>query len=203
MATATRTLLKKWRRAASNFIALIPPRSIRKILTIFFLELNSKRLYQSSEKDEESRCLLFTSSTKGEITHFHVVVVQWRQRNVQKNVMHVQSCCFARLNPLLLCRSRWRRRRRCLSSPLTSLVPRAHAKAVFLPNRNLAPEPLGKNSTLLSKHHCLLENSLGANALVKTELFYTELLILKMNLRKKQACSAKCVFLLSLDSTNS
>ena len=25
---------------------------------------------------EESRCLLFTSSTKGEITHFHVVVVQ-------------------------------------------------------------------------------------------------------------------------------
>ena len=26
--------------------------------------------------------------------HFHVVVVQ-QQRNVQKSVMHVQSCCFA------------------------------------------------------------------------------------------------------------
>ena len=32
---------------------------------------------------------------KREIRHFHVVVVQWRQRNVQKSVMHVQSCCFA------------------------------------------------------------------------------------------------------------
>jgi len=26
---------------------------------------------------------------------FHVLVVQGRQRNVQKSVMHVQSCCFA------------------------------------------------------------------------------------------------------------
>ena len=30
-----------------------------------------------------------------EIRHFHVVAVQRRQRNVQKSVMHVQSCCFA------------------------------------------------------------------------------------------------------------
>ena len=28
----------------------------------------------------------------------HVVVAQWRQRNVQKSVMDVQSCCFAKLN---------------------------------------------------------------------------------------------------------
>ena len=26
-------------------------------------------------------------------------VVQRRQRNVQKSVMHVQSCCFANINP--------------------------------------------------------------------------------------------------------
>ena len=26
--------------------------------------------------------------------HFHVVVVQWRQRTEQKSVMHEQSCCF-------------------------------------------------------------------------------------------------------------
>ena len=58
---------------------------------------------------------MFTSSTKREIRHFHVVVVQWRQRNVQKSVMHVQSCCLANLNPLVFCRSPWRRRRRCLS----------------------------------------------------------------------------------------
>ena len=38
---------------------------------------------------------MFPSSTKREIRHFHVVVVQWRQRNVQKSVIHVQSCCFA------------------------------------------------------------------------------------------------------------
>ena len=31
-------------------------------------------------------------STKCEIRQFHVVVVQRRQRNVQKSVMHVQRC---------------------------------------------------------------------------------------------------------------
>ena len=41
-------------------------------------------------------------NTKREIRHLHVVVVQRRQRNVQKSVMHVQSCsCFASLNLLL------------------------------------------------------------------------------------------------------
>ena len=81
-----------------------------------FLELNSKRLYQSSGKEKESRCLVFTSSTKREIRHFHVVVVQRRQRNVQKRVMNVQRCCFGNLNLLFFCRSPCRRRRRCLRS---------------------------------------------------------------------------------------
>ena len=39
----------------------------------------------------------FTSSTKRENKHFHVVVVQRRQRNVQKSVMHVRvltTNCF-------------------------------------------------------------------------------------------------------------
>ena len=35
------------------------------------------------------------SSIKREIRHFRVVVVQKRERNVQKSVMHVRSCCFA------------------------------------------------------------------------------------------------------------
>ena len=39
-----------------------------------------------------------TFSTKREIRYFHVVVVQRRQRNVPKSVMHVQSCCLANLN---------------------------------------------------------------------------------------------------------
>ena len=72
-----------------------------------FLEFNSKGLYQSSEKEKGSRCLVFTFSTKSEIRQFHVVVVHWQQRNVQKSVMRMQSCCFASLSllffgPLLL-----------------------------------------------------------------------------------------------------
>ena len=63
------------------------------------LGLNSTRLYQSSGKEKESPCLVFTSSTKLEIMHFDVVVVQRRQRNVQKRVVHVQSCCFAKSKP--------------------------------------------------------------------------------------------------------
>ena len=67
------------------------------------MELNSKGLYQSSGKEKDCCCLVFPSSTKREITHFHVLVVQRRQRNVQKSVMHVQSCCFVNLNLLLVC----------------------------------------------------------------------------------------------------
>ena len=85
-----------------------------------FLELNYKRLYQSSGKGKESR-ILFTSSTKCEITHLYVVVVHRRQRNVQKSVMHVQNCYFANLCLLGFSRSRCRRRRRCLSSLICRL----------------------------------------------------------------------------------
>ena len=42
----------------------------------FFLEMNSKRLYRISGREKECRCLVFMSSTKREIWHFHVVVVQ-------------------------------------------------------------------------------------------------------------------------------
>ena len=68
---------------------------------------------------------MFTSSTKREIRHFHVVVVQGRQRNAQKSVMHVQSCCFANLNLLLF----WPF---SLTSPSSLLkLPRIH-KCVWL-----------------------------------------------------------------------
>ena len=43
---------------------------------IFFLELNSKRLYRSSGNEKESRCLVLTSSTTREIRNFHIVVMQ-------------------------------------------------------------------------------------------------------------------------------
>ena len=65
---------------------------------------------------------MFPSSTKREIRHFHVVVVQRRQRNVQKSVTHVQSCYFANLNLLVYSgRSRRRSRRLCVSSLLIKL----------------------------------------------------------------------------------
>ena len=70
-----------------------------------FLYLNFKRLFQSSRKEKESCCLVFTSTIKREIRHFHVVVVQQQQRNVQKSVMHVRSCCFANLNLYATCTS--------------------------------------------------------------------------------------------------
>ena len=56
--------------------------------------MNSKGPYSSSGSEIKFRRRLFTFSIKHEIRHFFVVVVQKRQRNVQKSVMHVQSCCF-------------------------------------------------------------------------------------------------------------
>ena len=96
---------QRWRRLrkshSKNEFALLQALSCSFQLVRFvkcweiFLELNSKRLYRSSGKEKESRCLVFTSSTNRKIKHFHVVVVQRRQRNVQESVMHLQSCSFA------------------------------------------------------------------------------------------------------------
>ena len=47
------------------------------------------------EGKKESRCLTLTSSTKRDSRHFPVIVVQCRQRNVQKSAMHVHSYCFS------------------------------------------------------------------------------------------------------------
>ena len=66
--------------------------------TIFYLFENPRRGMQarnfttnvpkidqsSGFKEKENCCLVFPSSTKHEIRHFHVAVVQRRQRNVQK-----------------------------------------------------------------------------------------------------------------------
>ena len=65
MVTAT----KKCVRTASNFIALIPP---HQMLVNF-----SEGLYQSLEKENDSHCLVFTSSTKHDnIRQFYVLLVQ-------------------------------------------------------------------------------------------------------------------------------
>ena len=65
---------------------------------IFRSKYNVIRAGPIQQTEKESCCLVFPSSTKREFGHYHVVVVQRRLRNVQKSVMHVQSCCFANLN---------------------------------------------------------------------------------------------------------
>ena len=67
----------------------------------FFSRVESFETVSKCRKRKQSRCLVFKSSTKHEIRHFHVKVVQRRQRNVQKSMMHVQSCCFVNLNLLI------------------------------------------------------------------------------------------------------
>ena len=93
---------------------------------IFKSKYSNKRAGPSQQTEKESCCLVFPSSTKREIRHYHVVVVQRRLKNVQKSVMHVQSCCFADLNQLLFFRSRCLLRRRCLST----LIPTAFRGSV-------------------------------------------------------------------------
>ena len=51
--------------------------------------------YPNAEREIKFRRCLVTFAIKHEIRHFHVIVVQKRERNVQTNVMHVRSCCFA------------------------------------------------------------------------------------------------------------
>ena len=87
-----------------NFIDLIHYHLICQQCSRYFLGLNPKGPYLSLEKEKENFCVVFTYSFKPvrEIRRFHVAVVQRRLRNVQKSVMHVQSCCFVNINLLLL-----------------------------------------------------------------------------------------------------
>ena len=90
-ATATKTSLKKWFRADSNLIALIfPPWYSSSNLSKFLWSRILDWLYLSSGKKKA----LFTSSTKRENRHFHVVIVRWRQRNVQKRVLLLNLMLF-------------------------------------------------------------------------------------------------------------
>ena len=83
-----------------------------------FSGVNSKGLYLRSEKEKGNCCLVFTSSIKRETRRFHVVVVQQRQRNVQKKRDARVKLLFSlsKPNAFFFCRSRCRPRRRCLSS---------------------------------------------------------------------------------------
>ena len=96
LSVTTRTTPKRWIFVLWVFIAIIPIYFVKCTLTL--LNLNSREPYSSLESEIKFRRCLFTFSLNYEIRHFHVVVVQKRQRNVQKSVPHVQSCCFSYLS---------------------------------------------------------------------------------------------------------
>ena len=80
------------------------------------LELISWESHPSLERERKNRPRLFMSSIKletREIRLFHVIIMQWWLRNVQKSVLHVQSCCFALIKLIVFFRSRCRRVCRC------------------------------------------------------------------------------------------
>ena len=105
--------LKKWIRTVSNFIGLIQFHLICQNVCEIFWGWISKL-----EKGKENFCVLYSIKRSRETRKFHVAVLQRRLRDVQKSVMHVQSCCFANINLLLCGRPRCRQRRRCLSSEI-------------------------------------------------------------------------------------
>ena len=61
----------------------------------FWQELKRGERAQVRTEMEEFIALPFPFPSELTIWSFHVVLAQWRQRNVQKSVIHVQSCCFA------------------------------------------------------------------------------------------------------------
>ena len=81
----------------------------------FFLEWILKDCINVQEKKKKVVVLCSCSPQNMKLGIFLHVVVQWWQRNVQKSMMHLKSCCFANLNLLLFWRSRWRCRHYCLS----------------------------------------------------------------------------------------
>ena len=115
MAAAAKTSLKKWNRTSSNFIApysiLFSSSNVGNFVWSWIL----KDCIKVQEKNKKLLSWVPVLDKTWNL-HFNVVVVKRRIRNVQKSVMHVQSCGFANRNLLLFCRSRWHRRRRCLSS---------------------------------------------------------------------------------------
>ena len=98
-------------KRSHRLIALIPTCTIRQMLA----NVSGVEFKKTVSK--------FRKRKRKSLSCFHVHfakrwVVQRRQRNVWKCVMHVQSCCFVNLNLFLFCRSSCCRLCRCLSSPI-------------------------------------------------------------------------------------
>ena len=97
-------------------------------------EPNSLKPYLNSERGRKFSRRLFTSPIKREIRHFPVVVLLWRQRNVQKSV----TLLFCLFNKLLFWRFRCRRRRG-ITSTATSTTAVVHGCGVLGRVRHRSP----------------------------------------------------------------
>ena len=82
----------------------------------FFFEVEFYRTVLKFRKKKRKLLSCVHVSTKRKNRKFRVVVMQWRQRTVQKCVMDVQSYCNVHPNLLLFGRSCCRHRCSCLSS---------------------------------------------------------------------------------------
>ena len=82
-------------RTASNFIELIPTRQFNKYVVKFFWSWILQD-YQSSGKEKQSHCLVFMPSTKHEITHTHITVVQHEKHDAHAKLL------FCKLKPIVL-----------------------------------------------------------------------------------------------------
>ena len=85
--------LKNRLRILSLFFALFQGAQLLKRRE-FSLELKRRDRARILTEMVEFIALPFPFPSKLKIWSFLVVVIQGLQRNVQKNVMHVQSCCF-------------------------------------------------------------------------------------------------------------
>ena len=88
---------RDWSRNVSNFIALIPSRSVLSNGGNFFWSWIIKDCISKFRKIKwmPLSCVRVLLKTPCEISRCNNEVAQWWQRNVQKSVRHVQSCRFA------------------------------------------------------------------------------------------------------------
>ena len=107
-------------------------------------------MYQSSGNEKEGCCLFFPSSTKREIWHFHVVVVQRRQEVYKKSMMH--KVLFDQSKPLAFLPF-------SLPSP-SSLRKLPTMTATATRTAKKREVQIGKKKTTLQAHHAFLHVSL-------------------------------------------
>ena len=85
------TIQQRRRRVLWNFFAVIPR-----------LELKRGDCVRVQRERAKFIAMPFLFSSQLKIWSFHFVVVQRRQRNLQKSAMQVQSCCFAHISYCVL-----------------------------------------------------------------------------------------------------